>query len=630
MKNKAVYGRLILLATLIVSSFALLLVRLVDLQLVQGQRFLNLADDNRFYTLKIPAERGVFLDRYQQPLVYNQKVYFQLTDAEQLYAQTTVIDRDTALAKLASTSGVISYQLQRFYRYPWALAHVLGYVGPVTKEDLLADQLLKVNDQVGKLGLERSFDELLRGVDGQQIYEINALNRKQRLVREQAAVPGQDLLTSLDPYLSALAFSLLTDNKGTILIADASNGQLLTLVSNPSFNANDLTKRLLDPAAEQHRQQRVQQFFADEDKAFFNRAISGAYPPGSVFKLVTALAGLDTGAINLGTVVVDEGILKVGDFEYANWYYTQYGRTEGAISLIRALTRSNDIYFYKTAEWVGPSKLAEYARLLGLGQTTGLEIGPETQGLIPDPAWKEKTIGERWYLGNTYHFGIGQGDVTTSPIQILQLVQAIANQGRLCRPSLLQQDNPLNQSLSERCGEVGLKTAHYQAVLKGMLGACSSGGTAYPLFKFNQIVESAQLSTASATTKATEFFQPGAVACKTGTAEFGSTNEQGYKKTHAWLAAIVNVDQSQLSSLTESNQSPATATASAQLSTAEPGEIDQQPLHQQWLTEVQEHGFPEQLVIVALIESDQDQPYREGSHDAAPVVAAILEWMYGD
>lgn len=617
MKHSKKSSRMALLVTVFFGLFVLLIVRLIDLQLVRGQEFLEQADDSRYYTFRIPSERGVFFDRYGQSLVWNKRFYYRVEDSQLLHSQQTVIDRIEALSLLSSSSANVAYGLERHYLYPQSLAHVLGFVGESSREDLDNNSDLVIGDVIGQSGLESQFDRQLRGSAGREVYEIDALGQRQRLVEQVSGISGQTINTTLDPYLSEVAMAALGDNSGAVVIMDAVTGQVLSLVSRPGFESNIFTTRYIDSQKEAQRQRQLTEFFEDPRQVFFNRAVSGAYPPGSVFKLVTALAALETGSVNSETIVQDEGVLRVGDFEYRNWYFTQFGRTEGAISIVRALIRSNDIYFYKAAEWLGPDKLAEFSHLLGLGQPTGIELGGEASGLVPDPAWKERVIGEPWYLGNTYQFGIGQGDLTTSPLQIAQMTQAVANHGKLCKPSLIL-------GSGADCSELSLSEEYLEMVLRGMLGVCSAGGTAFPFFDDN-----ARVRVEGASVQ--QDLRSGAIACKTGTAEFGGVDEQGFRKTHGWFISIIGTeDISQLAE--ESSGGSIEATVGIEDVQPEDGELEGSVLsvdRSAWLAGIKKSDFPDKIVIVALVESDEDNLFQEGSRDAAPVVKEILDWMRG-
>jgi penicillin-binding protein 2 len=622
-----------ILVCVLASISILLLVRLADIQLVRGESFEYLADANRFFSVRIPAERGVLLDRFGQPLVYNVPAYGLVEDSQARYYQTTPIAHEQALEIMAAGDRLVDYTLQRYYRYPESTAHVVGYTGPVTSADLLADRSLHLTDSIGKLGLERQLEGRLRGQGGLKVYEVDALGRRQRLVRSDLGEPGENIKTTIDPYLSEVAHRAMGSQQGSVVVMDADTGEVLVLVSTPTFNASMLNTRHIEPELERARRAQVESFFTNPLKLFFNRAVSGAYPPGSVFKPVTALAGLEAQAIDARTIVRDEGKLEVGEYSYANWYYLMYGRGEGDLALVRAMARSNDIYFYKAAEWTGPTKLAEMARLFGLGKKTGIELGGEAEGLVPDPAWKERVIGERWFLGNTYHFGIGQGDLLVSPLQIAQMTQTIAKNGTRCQPTLLSADGSGKESAGGRltdstCSELGVKEAYLDTVITGLFDACSPGGTASVFFARNQAVRQSELSVA-------EQFERGAVACKTGTAEFGGTDQRGRKKTHGWFTAIVKIEP-------QSHGIDATTDVSDDLDDevlsldslgggggGVLGGSDVRSLHQQWLARVNEQGFPRTLVFAVMVESDEGQPYKEGSREAAPVVKALVDWMEG-
>ena len=598
-----------LLLAPILAAFFLLTTRLIHLQLVEGSTYRRLADNNRFFRQVVPAERGAILDRYHQPLVNNKKFYFFNTEGG-LYSSQEPIDHDLALQIMTQDPQKVSYQLRRFYLYPQELAHTLGYTSPATAQDLLHDSQLKVNDWLGKMGLEQQFDQLLRGKDGYQLYEVNTLGERQRLLSEQEPISGYDLYTHLDPYLSKIAFHSLGEMLGAAVVLDADTGAVLALVSTPAFNANDLSYSLLDDQLEQQRQLNLSRYFQDERKVFFNRATSGTYAPGSIFKMVTALAGLQKEAFDEHKTVLDEGVLVVGDYTYANWLYTARGATDGEIALVRAIARSNDIYFYKAAEWTGPTSIAQQAREFGMGEHTGIELPGEVAGLVPDPAWKEEVQGERWFLGNTYHFGIGQGDMLSTPIQTAVMVQSLIKNGELCEPRLV---NPIQTGFSKHlaannCKGLGLTEDNLDLVLKGMIAACQPGGTAALLFDLNQgFVEANQAESA------VNLINSGAVACKTGTSEFGGQDERGRRRTHGWFVAGTTVDEERMIERLQQK-----AEESSVLTTQE---------IKNWAEKITENGFPRRVVLVTLVESDDDIPYKEGSHHAAPVVRELLDWM---
>jgi penicillin-binding protein 2 len=225
-----------------------------------------------------------------------------------------------------------------------------------------------------------------------------------------------------------------------------------------------------------------------------------------VFKVVTATAGLEEGKIDESTIIEDTGEIVIDEYRYGNWLFDDLGRTDGQLNVVKAIKRSNDIYFYKVGEYVGPDKLADWARLFGYEDDAGLgDLGAVT-GLIPDPEWKEKYKGEKWFLGNTYHMSIGQGDVLVAPIQVNRMMGAIAAKGSLCDPKLVMSDVG-----GDSCTQMNLDIGTIDLITEGLKEACRPGGTASV---FNS-------------------FYP-EVACKTGTAEHTSKEDL----PHAWFTVF--------------------------------------------------------------------------------------------
>lgn len=587
MKSFQIPHRLRLFLPFVVISFGLLalFLRLIDLQIVQGSTLRQISEENRFFRKTIPAERGVFLDRFDKPLVFNKLIYYKIDNPSQLYAPQSLISQEEAMQLMVASPAAVARKTYRSYPYKEALSAVLGYIGQVTKEDLQKNTHLNVRHEIGRLGVERTLDAQLRGKDGEEVYELNAQGRIIRKVSQKPSQAGENIYLTLDAELSVFVSEQLKGVRGSIVVGDPDTGEILALASSPTFDANVLTQPALNEEEAKKKNETLKSYFNDPQKVFFNRAISGVYPPGSVFKPITALAGLEQSAFNAETSVVDEGTLKVNDFEYQNWYYRQYGQVEGAVTVTRALARSNDIFFYKAAEWLGPNKLATASRLFGLGSPTGIELGSEASGLVPDPAWKEKTIGEPWYLGNTYHFGIGQGDVLVTPLQVFNLTGVFANHGKKCTPHIVRSVSK-DQALKVECEELGFSEEHLKTVWEGLVAACSRGGTGFPFFEWNETHENK-------------------VACKTGTAEFGGEDEKGYRKTHGWFTAVVEIPNSKF-------QIPNT---------------EDQVISEKQMVEVEKISYPKKIVITVLVESDEEHPFREGSRDAAPIALEIVKWI---
>lgn len=443
--------------------FGGLVARLVYLQVFEGKRSSLLAQENRVKIERERAPRGVIYDREGEVLAKN------------------VLDE--------------KYGVTREYPLGKAGAHVVGYVSEV-KEDELGCRRGFCYSQgmlIGREGVEKMFENRLRGEDGGRIVEVDS---KGDVVREMGNVEpesGEDLKLSLDADLQKVMDEAIGERTGSVVALDM-QGRVLGLVSKPAYDPNLFTVR--------EDQSLLKNLLEDEEsKYFLNRAVSGEYPPGSVFKLVTAYAGLESGEIDGETEIEDTGEIWIDDrWRYGNWYYDQYGKTEGFLNIVGALKRSNDIFFYKVGERVGVEKLADWARRFGLGEKTGVELPGKAKGLVPDSLWRERYIGDQWFLGNTYHMAIGQGDVLTTPLQIGQMSVA-ALSGRLCEVSVVGEGGV-------SCKDLGLDTGNIELVREGMRQACDDGGTAYPLFDFEPYV-----------------------VCKTGTAQHGGEEA----KPHAWI-----------------------------------------------------------------------------------------------
>lgn len=537
-KESILSGRSFRIYLLYVAVFAigfLFLTRLFYLQIVEGNKNRLLSDSNRTRTIVIHAPRGIFFDRNNTPLVYNVPG-FRKTEND----KTILLSQKEALSSLAKKEKNISIDALRNYPYKESFAHVLGYIGQISKEDLERVEFSTYNggDLVGKTGLERVLEKTLKGEEGKRLIEINSMGEEVRILGETDPLPGEDIVLTLDAKLQDASYKAFGDVKKGAVIASTPQGEILALVSKPSFDPNLFTMGQGYKTATDSAYQKSSEVLLDgENQPLLDRAVSGTYPPGSTFKLITAASGLENGIIDDSYTVEDTGIVRIGDFSFANWYYTQYGGKDGIVDVVKGIARSNDIFFYKLAEKIGVNKLSDMARKFGLGKKTGIELLGEEAGIVPDPKWKEEEIGEQWYLGDTYHYGIGQGFLLTTPLQVNQWTQVIANGGSLYQPTLLKSDK--RKAIREKF----LNEKTIALVREGMIESCSPGGVAWPLFNFKvknaklkvdgkNILE-APVSTSSASSSAqlAKDERIVTVACKTGTAQHGG------EKTlpHAWI-----------------------------------------------------------------------------------------------
>ncbi|HVF69869.1 MAG TPA: penicillin-binding transpeptidase domain-containing protein [Xanthomonadales bacterium] len=512
---------------------AVLFFKLFQLQIVKGAEYKILSDSNRIRTQIIHAPRGVIFDRFGVPLVQNAPGFRKIINEK----ETKLLSREEALTLLAKGEKNLEIDTHREYPYKDGMSHVLGYIGQISKEQLNSTEFADYNgtDWVGKSGIEREYEHILKGTDGKQLIEVDVMGKKVRSLGTTDPVPGQDISLTIDARIQKATHDATKNVKRGAVIVSTPDGEILALISRPSFDPNLFTRDGTYKTATDSAYQKTTDIINDsKTQPLLDRAISGIYPPGSTFKLVTAAAGLNDNTIDENYRIKDTGIIRVGEFSFANWYHTNYGRTEpGELDVTRALSRSNDIFFYKLAEKVRVDKLSKMAEKMGLGAKTGIDLGGEEEGLVPNPAWKKKQIGESWYLGDTYHYGIGQGYVLTTPLQVNMFATIIANGGSLYEPHLLknQKSKIKNQNL--------LNEKTVSLIRQGMIDSCTQTiGVAWPLFNLkikNQklkidgknFLEVKEGSGSASLNDQREI----PVACKTGTAQHGGEETL----PHAWI-----------------------------------------------------------------------------------------------
>lgn len=520
-------GRILLLMLLLVS--AVLLVKIIFLQIVRGSYYRSLSDLNRIKTKIIYAPRGVLFDRNGIPLVYNVPG-FRYSVKE----KTVFLTRDQAIDLIAKGVKNIAIDSLREYPYKDALAHVIGYVGQITKDQLQDPRYhdYSITDIVGKAGIEYQYEPFLRGTNGKQLVEVDATGKEVRVLGQTDPIPGQDLRLTIDSKLQRAVFDAMKNVAKGAVIVTTPKGEILSMLSKPTFDPNLFTLGQSYKATDT-AYPTIEAILSGEGQPLLNRAISGTYPPGSTFKIVMAVGALDTKKIDESYEINDNGKITIGPYSYSNWYYTQYGRTEGKVNVVKALSRSNDTFFYNLAAKIGLDTIVTYASKMGVGRILGIDLPGEARGVLPDENWKKKIIGEDWYLGDTYIYGIGQGYLLTTPLQVNAWTQAIANGGKLYQPHLLK--NTRAQVLSN----ASFSSQTISLVRQGMIKACEPGGTAWPLFQFK--VKNAKLkidgknftaiSESSKSADMNDEYRHVTIACKTGTAQHGGKDTL----PHAWI-----------------------------------------------------------------------------------------------
>jgi penicillin-binding protein 2 len=472
-----------------------LFLRLFQLTIVKGSYYRTLSEQNRLREIVIEAPRGEIVDRKGFAIAQslnpnvNQKIEPGLLDNNQ---------------------KIIS---KRIYNSPESIAPLIGYRVIADINDLKNDSCqikLQLGSRTGKKGVEKLFDCQLRGQPGKKLVEIDAQGRYLKTVDVIPPIPGNKIQLALDFELQKKAYELVKHVKADIVITNPTTGEILASVSSPSFNSQDF---------EDGSNTAIQNYSINKNNPLFNRVTEATYPPGSVFKLVVATAGLEEKAIDDQTEIEDRGSIKAGAATFGNWYFLQYGKVEGMVDVVKAIRRSNDIFFYIVGERTGVEKIKKWSSLFGLGKHT--EIGlDESEGLIPSTFWKKEVLKDNWYLGDTYNLSIGQGYVGTTPLQMALVADVFANGGYLCKPELLK-----SEVGKSKCTKLPISQKTISLIREGMKQACSTGGTGWPLFDF--AVNKTKIQ----------------VACKTGTAE--SHAKSGMP--HAWITAFAPFDNPEIS-----------------------------------------------------------------------------------
>ncbi len=537
--------------------------RVFYLSVIKGEDYRAVALRNSLRALIIPAPRGIMYDVFGKPLVRNvPSVDMVLIPADMPVNQE---DREALQSVLRSTftldeavlnesfekkdqkstlpipikermtqeetllylsrshdlPGVALYKTtQRSYTDSLIFSHVLGYEGKIRKEELIAHPDYLFTDSIGKQGLEKSYESVLRGVHGFKRVEVDAFGKVKKELGVVQPTPGQDLILNIDADLQKKMFDSLqtilekNDLKRAAAVAiDPRNGAVRALISLPSFDNNlfaggisgeDYSKLISDPS-----------------EPLFNRVVAGEYPPGSTIKPVLAAAALAEGVVDEHTQIESRGGISIGKFFFGDW------KVHGFTDIRRAIAVSSDVFFYSigggygSIEGLGMNRMKRYEELFGYGAETGIDLNGEVDGLLPDAAWKQKKIGERWYIGDDYHAAIGQGFVTATPLQVLNSIVAIANGGTLYRPHIVSQirsaDGKVTSVPSEIIRQDFISQDILRIVREGMRETVTEG-TAQPLKDL-----------------------PVAVAGKTGTAQFGTAD-----KTHGWFVSFAPYEAPEL------------------------------------------------------------------------------------
>lgn len=556
-----------LLYVLLTVAFLGLVSRLVFLQVVSGERYTFLSENNRVRIKRVAGTRGMIYDRQGQLLVDSRPSFDLIfvpedsTDPQNtLRLLARYLKRDErellntfeegksraafdemVLGRDVEWSVVVaveSHQLdlpgvslrvrpRRSYADGPMAAHVLGYLGEINQRqlNLLRDKGYVVGDEIGQYGLERRWEELLRGQSGGQQVEVDALGRRVRVLHEVTDVPGYTVHLTLDRQLQAAAYESLKGKEGTIVALDVNSGAILALASTPAFDPNVFARGI--------KSDEWSGLIKDQLRPLSNRATQGQYPPGSTFKIIMAIAALEEGVINPESFIQDPGFFPFGNRNFRDWKKGGHG----AVNLHRAIVESCDTYFYQLGPKLGVDRIAKWARAFGLGEKTGIALDDERNGTIPDTEWKRKRFRQPWFPGETISVAIGQGYVTVTPLQLANMMAAVANGGKLYRPYLVNKVESLDGATVREYGPdlirtIELKPDTIPRVQKALAdvvhGPGGTGGAAR-----SQTVQ---------------------VAGKTGTAQviemkgayLKSEHLSYFNRDHAWFVAYAPIEKPQV------------------------------------------------------------------------------------
>ena len=527
--------------------------RLTILQILNYEKFQNMSEKNYIRSEIIYPNRGLIYDRNGIILVKNIPKYilnqninkclivknrdfsncknqldllhkiieFKIDDIMAKYDKSELIaikrditkDEAIAVGSLKNIDSIeVSILPQRDYAYPNSMSHLLGYVGPSET---------KFGEYEGKLGVEKYYQSFLAGISGSNLYKSDSYNSKLDSYQQISPVAGKDIELTIDSNLQNYAYELLKDKVnsmsgaigGVVVAQDPRNGDVLALVNYPTFDLNKMTKGMSETE--------YQSLLENNSYPFLNRAISGVYPPGSVFKIVTASGILQEEVAKPTDTIFDEGFIKIGESVYANWKHSGHG----VVDMTRSLQVSNDTYYYiysggyKVPKGLGISGIYKWGKNYKIGETLGIDLNGESSGFLPDGKYKT------WYLGDTFITAIGQGDVLATPIQMTALMSYFANNQKAFTPRVvLEADNLVRKE--KILYENLLKPENYEVIKNSLKEVNLFGGTAYPFFDFNI---------------RHGFYSAG----KTGTSEYFDSRYQKIL-THAWYSGFAPYDQGEI------------------------------------------------------------------------------------
>ena len=545
--------------------FFLLFLQAAYLQIIKGNYYMEISERNYTRTTALKSPRGIIYDKNQKQIVFNIPVFDLVIIPYDFFKERDKInEKITSLSEIAGISkddfnektkevdpllyqpflileninkedaliieekikNIDGVELEkssiRNYIDSNYFSNIIGYNGKISESELKKYSDYLLNDTIGKNGLELAYEKRLRGIYGKQEIEVDSFGKKIKIIEQEDCKSGDNLVLNIDSELQKKIYNetakivekLKTNNGAAVVAINPKNGAVLALVSFPSYNNNLFAGGISSGDYDR--------LLSDEMKPLFNKAISGEYPPGSTIKPLIGAAALQENIISPSRIIVGGEAIYIGSYRFLDW------KAHGPVNLVKAIAQSCNVYFYTVGgghgdiEGLGINRIKKYSNLFGLGESLGIDIPEESVGLVPDKEWKKNVKNERWYIGDTYHVSIGQGDVLVTPLQIAAYTAVIANGGKLFQPQVVDKIIDLNGNVVEDIKpkiirENFIDPENMKWIQKGMR---------------ENVVSGSGRALASLPVKA---------AGKTGTAQYARN-----KKTHAWYTVYAPYDDPEI------------------------------------------------------------------------------------
>lgn len=559
-KNRILNKRLMWLIIFNLSVFVVIVARLYFLQVYEADKYRVMSEENRISTRFLVPPRGTFFDRNGEIIARNEQNFQAVLLAEQTTDVAKTLEvfkkiiplsedeekritnevknhrrflpiklkdnlswKEVAKVLLYSPdmSGVeINEGLSRKYPFGKLYAHVLGYVGPVAENDKMANPLYMVPGfKIGKSGLEKYFDTRLQGKSGTVKLEVNAYGRVMKEIDRHSGEAGDNITLTVDTRLQKAAYEAFGDKSGAAVVLDVNSGEILAMVSVPSFDPNLFTNGI--------SYKHWNELLNDERAPLTDKAVSGQYSPGSTFKIVVALAALEAGVIDINTRSYCAGGMSVGGSRFHCWNHAGHGN----LNVVEAIKHSCDIFFYETALKTGIDQIQAMALKLGMGKPLKVGLESEKSGLIPSKNWKKTKYGTQWTLGDSANSGIGQGYVLTTPLQLVTMLARVVNGGYAVKPTFVKS----GKNSTNKAERLKISTRNIELVKEGMFEVVNGVGGTARRARFN--IDGAKMGGKTGTTQVRRISMR-----ERATGIIRDENLPWKLRNHAWFMGFTPID----------------------------------------------------------------------------------------